>query len=166
MEKFYIEYRNLMFRKAYSMLRNVQDTEDVINTACISLIEKIDYLRGFDRSTLQAYVASTIRNTAMNFIKKRDRIRDHTASDPDSAFATAVSDDLEVDSDLLRRLDFEDLKRALCSLPEPEMTLLQMKYVLDLPDEQIAREYGIKRASVRSYLSKARRHAREILKER
>jgi len=57
------------------------------------------------------------------------------------------------------------LKRALSALPEKEMTLLQMKYVAEVPDEQIAKELGIKRASIRSYLTNARRHAREILKE-
>jgi len=165
MEQLYIKHRKIMYKTAYSMLRNDQDIEDIINTACISIIGKIDRLRGFDSCTLQAYLVSTIKNTAINFIKKRDRIRDHTASDPDSAFATAVSNDPEVDRDLLRRLDLENLKQALRNLPEQEMTLLQMKYVLDLPDEQIAKEFGIKRASVRSYLSKARRHAREILKE-
>ena len=147
------------------MLHNVQDTEDVINTACVSLIKNLARIRDFDSCTLQAYLIATIKNTAVNYIKKRDRIRSHAVSDPDSAFATVATDDSEADRDMLQKSELEELKQALRNLPEPEMTLLQMKYVLDLPDEQIAKEYGIKRASVRAYLSKARRHAREILKE-
>lgn len=165
MEKLYIEHRQIMYKKAYFMLRNQQDAEDVINTACIALINNLTRLRGFDSCTLQAYIVSTIRNTAINCINKRNRINAHSDPDADAAFERAASDELALDSRIIQQAELEALKRALNALPEKEMTLLQMKYVTGVPDEQIAKELGIRRASIRSYLTKARRHAREILKE-
>ena len=165
MERLYIEHRQIMYKKAYSMLRNPQDTEDAINTACVALINNLARLRGFDSCTLRAYIVSTIRNTAINCINKRNRISAHSVPDAESAFDRAAPDDLAPDSRIIQPAELEALKRALSALSEKEMTLLQMKYVAEVPDEQIAKELGIKRASIRSYLTNARRHAREILKE-
>lgn len=164
MEMLYIEHRQIMYKKAYFMLRNQQDAEDVINTACIALINNLNRLRGFDSCTLRAYIVSTIRNTAINCINKRNRTNAHSAPDADAVFERAASDELAPDSRIIQQAELEALKRALNALPEKEMTLLQMKYVTEVPDEQIAKELGIKRASIRSYLTNARRHAREILK--
>ena len=61
MEQLYIKHRKIMYKTAYSMLRNDQDIEDIINTACISIIGKIDRLRGFDSCTLQAYLSLLLR---------------------------------------------------------------------------------------------------------
>lgn len=166
MERLYIENRQIMYKKAYSLLHNQQDAEDVINTACVALINNLARLRGFDSCTLQAYIVSTIRNTAINSIKKRNLISAHNVSDADVAFERAVSDDQAPDSKVIQQAELEALKQALISLPEKEMTLLQMKYVMEMSDEQIAKRLGIKCASIRSYLARARRHAREILKER
>lgn len=165
MEKLYIEHRQLMYKKAYSMLCNQQDAEDVINTACVALINNLSRLRGFDSCTLRAYIVSTIRNTAVNCINKRNRISAHSVPDADAAFERVAPENQAPDSRIIQQAELEALKQALKTLPEKEMTLLQMKYVTEAPDEQIAKELGIKRASIRPYLTNARRHAREILKE-
>jgi len=166
MESLYIEHRQIMYKKAYSMLRNQQDAEDVINTACIALINNLSRLRGFDSCTLRAYIVSTIRNTAINSINKRNRINARSVPDADVELERATPDNLAPDSRIIQQAELEALKQALSSLPEKEMTLLQMKYVAEIPDEEIAKELGIKRASIRSYLTNARRHVREILKEK
>ena len=165
MEKLYIDHRQLMFKLAFSVLHDFQDTEDAINTACVSLINNISLLRGFDSCTLRSYIVSTIRNTALNIVNKRNRIRTRSVADPESSFATIVSDEPEVDRRILQQSEIEGLKRALQKLPEREMSLLQMKYVMELPDDQIAKELGIKPASVRAYLTKARRLARKKYEE-
>jgi RNA polymerase sigma-70 factor (ECF subfamily) len=165
MEKLYIDHRQIMYKKAYFMLCNQQDAEDVINTACVALINNLSRLRDFDSCTLRAYIVSTIRNTAINCINKRNRISAHSVPDADAAFERVAPENQAPDSRIIQQAELEALKQALKTLPEKEMTLLQMKYVTEAPDEQIAKELGIRRASIRSYLTNARRHARAILKE-
>ena len=42
--------------------------------------------------------------------------------------------------------------------------LFYLKYLLELPDEEIAQRLGISPGSVRTYLSRARKHARKLIK--
>lgn len=165
MEKLYIDHRKVMFKKAYSLLRDLNDTEDAINTTCLALIKKITLLRSFDNCTLRSYIVSSIRNTSINILDKKNRILSYQVPNPEASFATVASEEPEADYRIIQQSEIDSLKWALSQLPERDMTLLQMKYVLELPDHEIAKEIGIKTASVRAYLTKARRLAKRILEE-
>ena len=53
----------------------------------------------------------------------------------------------------------------LKQLPRRERKLLKRKYMDEAPDKEIAQELGVAPASVRTYLSRARNHLREIMEE-
>ena len=57
------------------------------------------------------------------------------------------------------------LYQALKQLPRRERTLLKRKYMDEAPDKEIAKELGVAPASIRTYLSRARKHLREIMEE-
>jgi RNA polymerase sigma-70 factor (ECF subfamily) len=57
--------------------------------------------------------------------------------------------------------EYESLGRALKRLPERERTLLHLKYDMEYDDEAIGQIMGIKKDSVRQYLTRARRLAKE-----
>lgn len=57
------------------------------------------------------------------------------------------------------------LYQALKQLPRRERKLLKRKYMDEAPDKEIAQELGVAPASVRTYLSRARNHLREIMEE-
>lgn len=161
----YLDTRALMYKKAKRMLRGEQDVEDVINDALEALIKKIDLLKGFDSCTLRAYVVSTIRNTALNYLNHKKRQGERVIPDGDEALESIPARAAGLDADLIRKQDLDALKKALMLLPERERDLLTMKYLDELKDREIAAVFGIKPGSVRAYLTKARRHAQEVLKE-
>ena len=76
-----------------------------------------------------------------------------------------VAADGEVDAMLINDAEIMELKKALSSLAENERMLLTMKYLDGASDEDIARKLGIGTASVRTYLTRARRRLCQAMKE-
>lgn len=76
----YEEYEKLLFATALKTAPTFHDAEEIVQESLVRLIPKVATLRTLERCTLTAYVVSTVRNTAFNFIRKRSRQR--TASEP------------------------------------------------------------------------------------
>ena len=61
MTNIYLKYDRLMFSEAYKITRHCQDTEDVMHTAIVKLIDKIPLLRTFDQKRLAYYLIRTAK---------------------------------------------------------------------------------------------------------
>lgn len=54
------------------------------------------------------------------------------------------------------------MRDAILKLPEKEKELLYFKYILEMDNSELAEILGIALASVRQYLTRARRKAQEL----
>ena len=70
-----------------------------------------------------------------------------------------------VDENLIRMAEIDALKRGFARLSENDRPLLTMKYFDGLSDEEIAARLGVAKASVRTYLMRARNRLCQRLKE-
>lgn len=164
MAKLYSDHKKLMYAKAFSIVRDHAQAEDVVGEACIALIDKISLIRAMSGYTLRAYVVSTIRNTAINFVVRRDRQSRYAFLDDGDALGGVRSSGPEVLDTLVRREQIDAMKRAILRLPEHERTAITMKYLDQMSDREIADTLGIGPDSVRSCLMRARRHVKEQMK--
>ena len=162
MERVYLEHRVLMYRVAYNVIRDHFSAEDIINSTCEKLCKKISLLRTLDSCKLQSYVVFTCRNTALNLLKSRNRQNARLFYDLDLVSETVAAEG-DVADTILRKAEIEDLTDGLNQLSAKERDVLQMKYLLQKTDRDIAAVCGIKEGSVRSYLTLARRHLAEIM---
>lgn len=162
-ERLYMDYRLLMLRKAYAILNDYHEAEDAMNMAWLALLKKITLLRKFDSCSLRSYIVSTIRHTSLNLLRQKRCV---SIEDMNAAFDVIPSNEPELDERLLQKDAVDELMRFLECLPKRDLLILEMKYVRELPDEEIARELNIKQASVRTYLMRARRKAKKVLKEK
>ena len=165
MNTLYQTHKAIMYRQALSILHEKDSVEDVVGDACVALIGKISLIRSMNCYTLRAYIVSTVRNTAINFIARRDRQGKYAFLDAGDAVEKVSSATPEVLDTLIRREEIDRLKDAISVLPEHERLALTMKYLDELPDRDIASVLGIQPASVRSCLMRARRHVYEQMKE-
>lgn len=162
MVQLYHSYKRLMYSEISKITVNSWDTEDVLHSVIVKLIKRVDYLQTLPESRLINYIISASKNTALNHI--RDQKRGATQSFEDTF------DDYEDQAPQLDdRLQFQELKSdaitALKSLDEKSRRVLEMKYILDLPDEEIASALGIKPESVRMTLTRARNKLKDELKK-
>lgn len=162
-ERLYMDYRILMLRKAYAILKDDYEAEDALNMAWLALLKKTALLRDFDSCTLRSYLISTIRHTSLNLLRQKRRVM---IEDMEAAFDVLPSNEPQLDEGLLQRDAVDELMHFLECLPKRDLLILEMKYVQELSDEEIARVLNIRKASVRTYLMRARRRAEKVLKEK
>lgn len=83
----------------------------------------------------------------------------HSAGSIDSeAWCFALSDtNSSVEEDSIRNLEIEQVSDAIRQLPDNYRLALEAKYLLNMNDEEISRILGIRKGSVRQYLTRARR---------
>jgi RNA polymerase sigma factor (sigma-70 family) len=133
-------------RMAHIMLGSRATAEGVVHDAFCGLYRRWEQLESKDKAL--AYVRSSVLNgcrTALRGSAARvyGPAEAHAANVPSAEAMALMSEE--------RR----DVIRALWQLPERQREVLVLRYYLDLPDDQIARDLGLAMSSVRS----ARRRA-------
>lgn len=155
----YEQHKSIMYKQALNILRSRDHVEDVVGDACLAIIDNILLIRTLSGYILRAYIVSIVRNTAINFIARRDRQQRRAYLADDERLLEVPSDAPDPLSELMWREQVELLMRAIDTLPEHEQEALRMKYLGELSDAEIAAELNIKADSVRPCLMRARRHA-------
>ena len=163
MEQLYRDHHRLMYWAALRVLGARRELDDVVEDACLSLMRKISVIRPMDGNILRAYVISTVRNTALSHLRTEGRLR--RAHVGDELLGDACSEepgplDQVLLSDLVARL-----MDAIERLPARDQDVLRMKYLSDMSDGEIALALGIQAVTVRVELSRARKHAYELMTE-
>lgn len=153
MEALYLQYNRLICSEVRKILKNDWDTEDVMQMVLIRLIGHIPQLRAMDRSHAVNYIIVTARHTAYNFLRDSRHI---IAFPFDETFDVADETLVSADERLIALEEIENAGAAWQSLDERNKRLLEMKYILEMPNEEIAQEIGVGTNSVRMLLTRAR----------
>lgn len=164
MMNLYNDYYGLVRKTVYNITHDADNVEDLINDTFLKLIEKISLIRALESCKLAAYVVYTSRSMAINFIKHRDVQKKHVYYGEDLDLAKKVpslEDNLE--DRIVHQEEIEELGNAILRLPERHKDLLYFKYILGMTDAEIAGILKIAPDSVRQYLTRARREAKELL---
>lgn len=160
----YVELYPTMKAAAYQIVNDYHATEDIIHDAVAKLIEKLDLIRSFERPALVSYVSRTVRNTAINYYNKHMSGKQDLfyGLEPDTpAINTGY---IETPEDVFNiKADYEELGLTIRRLSEKERDMLYLKYNQQLSDKEIGDIMGIKKDSVREYLTRARRKAKQYI---
>lgn len=164
MEQLYRDYHAAMKRAARKILHHPEDAEDVVQSVCIALCKKVSLLREMECNSLRSYIVISIRNTAINLIRSRDRRPELLWGESDYLDSLLNPQDQPEGNEFFN-LEQIAMNQAVSQLPLRERNLLDMKYVLQYTDEEIAAAFGIKPVSVRVMLMRTRQKLRELLEE-
>ncbi len=164
MMNLYQEYYGLVKKTVYNITRDADHAEDLTNDTFIRLIEKISVIRTLESCKLAAYIVYTARSVAINFIKHLDVQKKHTYYGKDMDLAERIPELANIlDERIIHQEEITELRNAILELPVQQKDVLYLKYILDLNDAEIAGILGIAPDSVRQYLTRARRNAKELL---
>lgn len=162
----YVELYPTMKAAAYQIVNDYHATEDIVHDAIAKLIEKLDTIRGLERSALVSYVSRTVRNTAINYYNKQMGGKQALFYGLESDTPDGQSYEWKTPEEVFNiKADYEELGMAVKRLPEKERDILYMKYNQQLSDEEIGDIMGIKKDSVREYLTRARRKTKQYITE-
>ena len=162
--RLYEEYQSLMYATAKKYLPAAA-AEDAVQDSVVKLMEKADLLQTLEERRLAGYVVSTVRNTAINLLKKQGSTEKHTSPEPD--FSEFPDREIPLDEMMILSEQSQTLINVWPRLPEDARSLLEGKYILNCTDEELAALLRCKPDSVRMKLTRARRLAlRMILDEK
>ncbi len=161
----YDEYARLMYYIVRQYTAEADLQNDIVQESLLHLIRNASTLRGLDPPALSTYIVTTVKNVAIDTLRKEKRIREHTVELDDEAVQELASPEPTPDELMAALEDKGRLAEALASLPEDERLLLEQKYFLGSSDQELARFFRCKPGSVRMKLTRARRHMLRILRE-
>ena len=155
----YDEFHRLMYATARKYTDSQPVCEDIVQDALEKLIPRAQLLRGLKRCALASYVVSTVRNTAINHLKKQGQEKNWCDSLDDEMYDQLWANAPSLEEMLLLSEQREELGQLLKELPEEDAALLEGKYLLCQTDAELAEALGCKPGSIRMKLTRARRKA-------
>jgi len=152
----YRKYFPLMKYAAHGILHDYDAADDVIQDALVSLIEHYEKLRTLSGPQATTYIYVTVRGTAVDFQRRRQRKPVEPLEEADGASESP-------ESEYLRSETRQEVAAAVDALPDDKRDLLRSKYGLDQTDEELAAKYHVNRVAIRKRLSRAQLKLRGLL---
>lgn len=160
----YQEFYRLMFYTAQKYVADKKQQEDIVQESLRKLIEKTPRLRRFQRSVLASYIVSTVRNTAIDYLKMWQEEKDRMV-DLDTLNTQALITSQSMDETLIFQEKMELLKKVWPKLDAETRMVLEGKYILGYDDKKISQLLDCQPSSVRMRLTRARRKALELMRK-
>jgi RNA polymerase sigma-70 factor (ECF subfamily) len=148
------------YRLAHWLLRNEHDAEDVVQEASLRALR---YFRTFTGGSGRAWFLRIVRNTSLNWQRRRFRARTDSFDEEQHSGDRAASDPETV---LLQTDDAVLIKRAMSTLSDRFREVLVLRELEDLSYRELADVMGIPIGTVMSRLSRARQALHRALESR
>ena len=153
----YQKYKLNMYYAARRIVKDSHIAEDLVQDSCIVIINQLEKVKGVEDCKKRFYIVSLVKNVSINYVVKRNRQSKYSFLASDDLLAQQPDFSSDIEERLIRECDIASLKAALRQLSEKDRTILRMKYFDELRDGEIAKYLEIQAASVRYYLTLARR---------
>ena len=139
LEQIYLQYRGKVMGYIRARVSRQADAEDL----CADVFEKVQRkLADFDpeKASVSTWIFTITRNTVIDFFR-RNR--------PSEELDENISDDTELDEDLLNSETLSELASALRALPEELRDLIVLRYYDGKPLTEIAQIMGLSYGAVK-----------------
>lgn len=167
MIRLYEKYKRLMFSTARKFVDDPEACQDIVEDGILKLIQKISILREKNHYILADYIATTIQNTAINYLKHEavtKKYFDRSIDDVDE-IEDALAQQPSLEEFILAQEKSDFILEVLDLLSDQERILLEGKYILEYTDEELAEQLHCKPSSVRMKLTRARRKAISLFRQ-
>lgn len=157
-EKVILPHLDSAYNLARWMTRNPTDAEDVAQEALLRAFRFFDGFRGEDG---RVWLLAIVRNTYLTWIRRQSPQQNSTE------FDEHLHTDLELsvtpESDVLRRANVEQVRRAIESLPPEYREVLLMRELEQMSYKEIAAATESPLGTVMSRISRARSMLRQLI---
>lgn len=156
-EDIYINYKQKMFGIAYSILHNVQDSEDAVHQAFLNMAENFQKILDIPRQELPSYIVIIIKNTSINIYNKNKKAAERSAELPE--------DQTAIDINFFENIDYEQLVSVIKLLPDKYKDILFLHYVNDFSCMEIAKMLDISVDNVWKRIERGKKYLKQALEE-
>ena len=144
----YKKYDRLILFTAKKYLMDLQECEDAVQESLLKLMSRIELLRTLEEPVLTSYVVTTVRNTAINILRRQKRDAQNITSFTESVEESIIEPDSIIDI-IMDREAKRSLREAIDELEPNERLLLEGKYFLGYDDRQLSELLSCAPGSIR-----------------
>ena len=132
-------------------MRDVQDTDDLVQVTLMKALNHIDDLHSTRRGAFLQYLCQTLLNQVRDEIRRRNRHPKRVAIDPE----LSDSDDLTPIEQIVGAEEMHAYQQALSTLPKRQQALVLMRAEFGMSYPEIASEIGSTPDAVRVMIARA-----------
>lgn len=151
-EKIYLAYRDLMYRTAYSILKNEADAEDAVHNAFIKIAENISKISEPVCPKTQVYVVTIVENKAIDLYRANQRR--HKVKYADNVAGIAIEES-----------KVHGLAACIAKLPPNYRQIILLKYHMGFSCKEIAKLLHITEANAIKLDQRAKRKLQQICEQ-
>lgn len=151
----YAEYKDLMCYMAYQILRDNQETEDIVHQAFIRIMNIREYIGDVYSTRTRSLLITITKRLALDLYRKR---KNHNIVTLNNAYTDSITD---IDIENLHESD--EILAALSDLPSKYRNLLILRYHYGLQVNDIANILSMSKANVYKTILRAKSKLLEIL---
>lgn len=161
-QEFFEEYKNLIYRSA--AIYASADRDDLAQEAVVRLMKNIPVLRQLTPCKAAYYIVISVRTAYIDMLRAKQGITLVSFEDDEQMLCalTDAAPDNATETELLMRMAVKSLKK---SLTEKEWLVLEGKVLLGYTHEELSAMLDMDPVNVRAVLSRAKRKARQILRQ-
>ncbi len=152
-----LSHYKIMYRVALSIVKNVDDAQDITQEAVTRLWEKRDTLANIENA--QAFCLIVIKRQCIDFIRSAN-----PQSVPVEEQISIISDE-DTESQLVNKDNINNVTKLVEQLPENQKKVIQLRYFGDCTMEEIEQITGLSGVNIRTLLSRARNKIKELYKK-
>ncbi len=160
-ERIYRRHEKPVFRKMLYILRNQQDTEDVMQEVWIKVAKNVSVFRDMNDAIAFSYIMKIATNQAMSFFRTQNKNEIPLTED--------AIDEIVCDDALFAACDgveIEEISACFAELPSIYRDVLSLYFFNEQTTSQIARLLGMKDSTVSSRLNRGRKMLIKLLERR
>jgi len=171
MERLILKYQNRIYNVILKMCGNPDDAAELAQETFVKVIESISTFKG--RSSFYTWLFRIAVNLTLNYCQRSGRTTarslDSQGDGPDGEVKLLLKDFLQDEraldpADVAQRHELCELARqSLLKLDEPQRAVVVLRDIEGMSYAEIADVLNLELGTVRSRLSRARSHLREIL---
>lgn len=151
-EQIYMTYRNLMFDTAMKILGNIQDAEDAVQQAFLSIMNHLGKISDVNCPQTRSYIVIITERKAIDLLRKRTR----ESGLPLNEAAAGLEIPLPGD---------HGLADAMAALPAQYREILLLRYDNGYSVRELARMLDMSQAAVRKRIYRAKEALKKSLEK-
>ncbi len=154
-QKLYNMYSYRVYRIAYNILRNNEDSQDAVQEVFMKVNDNLQKLYNFSMDKMTAYIVITTKRVAINMyrVNKRDHERFTSVDTLESEICS--------DESVYDKIDYDDLVNRIKCLPPRYQEAMMLHYVSGYTGDEAAKIMGVSRSTLYEDL----KHAKELLRK-
>ena len=160
-EQIYMKFHDDILKRIYNILKNEEDTKDVMQNTWMSVLKNISLFRNQDERAIRAYIMVIARNQSLSAIRKKRKEAD--------LFIDMESIESVSDRDLFDICEIEGISRVtncINMLGDAQKEVIILYYLYHRSFKEIAKLLNVSETLVRSRWSHGRERLMTLLTER